>query len=143
MRKLFITCLAVSLFFSCEDLTEINDNPKRTDVAPAGSLFAGAEKSLIDNLSSPNVNQNIFRLLAQQWTETTYTDESNYDLITRNIPQNFWNVMYRDVLQSFSEAAKTVPNQDTTYISPATIKNQSAEIEIMTVFTYMVLVDTY
>jgi hypothetical protein len=141
MRKLFITCLAVSLFFSCEDLTDINDNPKRTDVAPAGSLFAGAEKSLIDNLSSPSVNQNIFRLLAQQWTETTYTDESNYDLTTRNIPQNWWHALYRDVLQDLREA-KTIVTADKK-LSAEVKANQLAVAEVMEVYTWALLVDAF
>jgi hypothetical protein len=33
-------------------------------------------------------------MFAQHWTETTYIDEANYDLSTRNIPQNFWNIMF-------------------------------------------------
>ena len=141
MRKILITCLAVSMFFSCEDLTDINDNPKRTAIAPAGSLLAGAEKSLIDNLSSPNVNLNIFRLLAQQWTETTYTDESNYDLTTRNIPQNWWHALYRDVLQDLREA-KRIVNEDKK-ISAEVKTNQLAIAEILEVYTWAILVDTF
>ncbi len=141
MRKILITCLAVSMFFSCEDLTDINDNPKRTAVAPAGSLFAGAEKSIIDNLASPSVNQNIFRLLAQQWTETTYTDESNYDLTTRNIPQNWWHALYRDVLQDLREA-KRIVNEDKK-ISAGAKANQLATAEVLEIYTWAILVDTF
>jgi hypothetical protein len=65
MKKLFIAIISIAAFMACDDLTELNDDPKRTDVAPAGSLLANAEKSLIDILTTPNVNSNIFRLIAQ------------------------------------------------------------------------------
>jgi hypothetical protein len=32
-------------------------------------------------MTSTNVNTNIFRMLGQHWTETTYVDEANYDFI--------------------------------------------------------------
>lgn len=133
--------MSLAVLVSCEDLTELNDNPKRTDVAPAGSLFANAQKSLVDNLTTPNVNTNIFRMLAQQWTETTYTDEANYDLTTRNIPQNWWHALYRDVLQDLREARKIVESDDNL---DATVKqNQMAIIEIVEVYTWSILVDTF
>ena len=132
------------IFISCKkNIDTLNTDTKNPSVVPAGSLFATGLKKLVDNTTTPNVNVGVFRLLAQQWTETTYTDESNYDLTTRNIPQNFWNSMYRDVLKSFAESAKLVPLQDPKYVTPGTIKNQSAIIEIMNVYTFSILVDTY
>jgi len=146
MKKIKIICFLFSMlvFFSCKkDIDTLNQDIKNPSSVPPGSLFTAAVKNLADNMTTPNVNVGIFRLLAQQWTETTYTDESNYDLNTRNIPQNFWNVMYRDVLNNLSEAARLVPAQDSLETSAATMRNQTAQIEIITVYTYMVLVDTY
>jgi hypothetical protein len=142
MKKIFQLLLTlVVVLTACDDLTELNDNPKRTPVAPAGSLFASAQKALIDNLSSPNVNLNIFRLIAQQWTETTYTDESNYDLSTRNIPQNWWHAFYRDVIQDLREARKIAEEDES--LDPEALTNQIAMIEIMEVYAWSVLVDTF
>jgi hypothetical protein len=133
-----------TVIMSCKkNIENLNVDTKNPVSVPAGSLFATGIKNLVDNITTPNVNSGIFRLLAQHWTETTYTDESNYDLNTRNIPQNFWNAMYRDVLKSFQESAKLVPLQDPKYVTAGTIKNQSAMIEIMYVYTYSILVDTY
>jgi hypothetical protein len=146
MKKIaIISAVMLSMFFvSCKkNIDTLNTDTKNPSNVPAGSLFATGIKNLIDNTTTPNVNVGIFRLLAQQWTETTYTDESNYDLNTRNIPQNFWNVMYRDVLKSFAESAKLVPLQDPKYVTLGTIKNQSAMIEIMDVYAYSILIDTY
>lgn len=132
------------IIVSCKkNIENLNENTKNPTTVPPGSLFASGVKNLVDAITTPSVNSGIFRLLAQQWTETTYTDESNYDLSTRNIPQNFWNSMYTDVLKPLQESAKLVPQQDSTYVSGATIQNQSAIIEIMTVYAYSVLVNTF
>jgi hypothetical protein len=141
MKKILIFLFVIVIGTACDDLTSLNNNTKRTDVAPAGSLFASAQKALIDNLTSPNVNLNIFRLLSQQWTETTYTDESNYDLSTRNIPQNWWHAIYRDVIQDLREARRTVEASEGLDAGVAT--NEVAMIEVMEVYAWSVLVDTF
>jgi hypothetical protein len=53
-------------------------------------------------MTSTNVNTNIFRMLGQHWTETTYVDEANYDFNTRNITNAHWSEIYRDVLLDLS-----------------------------------------
>jgi hypothetical protein len=143
MKKILISFIVTAFIFSCTDITEQNENPKKAKEAPAKTLFANAQKNLSDILASSNVNRGIFRLLAQQWTETTYTDESRYDLHTRNIPQNFWGILYRDVLKDLDEAAKTANAVDPLFIDEAVRKNQMALIEIMNVYAWSVLVDTF
>jgi hypothetical protein len=54
-------------------------------------------------MTSTNVNTNIFRMLGQHWTETTYVDEANYDFNTRNITNAHWSEMYRDVILDLSK----------------------------------------
>jgi len=79
-------------------------------------------------------------LIAQQWTETTYTDESNYDLNTRNIPRNWWNAFYRDILNNFQEAKKLIPTDVT---DAGQQKNEIAMADIMQVYAYYHLVTTF
>jgi len=125
-----------------DDFEEKNIDPKRAgENVPAETLFSNAQKNLTDIVTSANVNRNIFRLLAQYWTQTTYTDESRYDLSTRNIPQNFWNILYRDVLRDLLEARDLV-NADPE-LDAAVKANQLAMIEIMAVYTWAVIVNTY
>jgi hypothetical protein len=143
MKKILISFMAIAFIVSCSDITEQNENPKKAKEAPARTLFANAQKNLSDILASSNVNRGIFRLLAQQWTETTYTDESRYDLHTRNIPQNFWGIMYRDVLRDLDEAATTANAVDPLFIDEAVRQNQLSMIEIMNVYAWSVLVDTF
>lgn len=143
MKKIIITLLTAGFLFSCSDLTELNDNQKKAKDAPAGTLFANAQKNVSDILASTNVNRGIWRLLAQYWTETTYNDESVYDLSTRNIPQNVWGILYRDVLKDLETARTNVLAIDPLFIDETVRQNQIQLIEIMEVYSWSILVNTY
>ena len=144
MKNIFAIFLTLLIFSSCTKLEELNVNTKDPTKVPGESLFTRAQLGLIDQMVTPNVNSNNFRLFVQQWTETTYIDESNYDITTRPIPGNWWNSMYRDVLMNFKESAKVLqedgnqPGDDA-----AVLKNKLAIVEIMTVYTYSILVETF
>lgn len=107
---------------------------------PSYTLFSNAQLNLANDLASPNVNLNIWRLIAQHWTETTYLDEANYDLATRNIPQNWFHALYRDVLKNLDVAKQLIPGD---VDDPVVQKNQLAIVEIMEVFTYHYIVSTF
>ncbi len=113
---------------------------KNPGVVPSYSLFTQAERVLTNTVSSSSVNLNIFRLIEQQWQETTYTDESNYDIVTRPIPDGLWNALYRDVLQNMQQAKLLIP----TDVSDAgTQKNEIAIADILQVYSYYYLVTTF
>lgn len=138
------------LFVSCsDDITNLNKDTKNPTVVPAGSLFTNAEKNLVDQLTSTNVNDNVFRLFVQNWTETTYTDESNYDVATRTIPDTYWATLYRDVLMDLQESKKVLLtesyNGTAAEVAEKNLirKNKLAQIEILSVYAYSVLVDTF
>jgi hypothetical protein len=144
MKKIIAILLVFLVLTSCKKLSELNQNIKDPSVVSGESLFTGAQKNTFDQMTTPNVNLNIYRLIAQQWTETTYTDESNYDLTTRTIPDNQWDVQYRDILKDLDEAAKVI--KGTTYLAsenPAVKTNKLAIVEVMMVYNYSVLVETF
>ncbi|WP_242929501.1 SusD/RagB family nutrient-binding outer membrane lipoprotein [Pontibacter vulgaris] len=143
MKKLISVFILVLSVAACtDDFEEMNTDPKNaSENVPAATLFSNGQKALADVVSSSNVNLNVFRLLSQYWTETTYTDESRYDLSTRNIPQNFWNVIYRDVLRDLREA-RTITAADTE-LDEVTKANQIAQIEITEVYAWSILVNVY
>lgn len=144
MKNIFYIPLISLVIFSCEkNLTDLNVDKKRPSDVPAPTLFSNAQKNLTDVVTSSNVNLNIFRLVSQFWTQTTYTDESRYDLATRNIPQNFWNVLYRDVLRDLQEAKNVTIAETGSSVDPIQKKNQLAMIDIMQVYAWSVLVNTY
>src|SRR6185312_3075066 len=109
-KKAIILGVAATMLSACtKDLTSLNIDPKHPSTVPSYALFTGAEHTLANTISSSNVNLNIFRLIEQQWEETTYTDESNYNLKSRAIPDNVWNSFYSDVLINLEQAKKVIP----------------------------------
>ena len=143
MKKLIIIFIAVFVVASCSDNLEgLNENIKDPTSVSGESLFASAQKQLVDQMVTPNVNLNNTKLWVQYWQETTYTDESNYDQTTRPIPERHWRALYKDVLKDLNEAAIVI--EATTYPIDGALKpNKLAVIEILQVYTYSVLVETF
>jgi hypothetical protein len=142
MKKILIIGLSSLLIVSCtKNIERFNEEKKKAANVPAASLFANATKATMDYLASTNVNINVFRLVTQQWATTTYQDEPNYDFTTRNIPQAWWGWFYRDVLVDLQESKRLIPA--TPIISEGAKKNRIAIVDIMQVYVYSVLVNTF
>ena len=141
MKKIFLIFIPIFILSACtKDLTSLNVDPKKPLNVPSSALFTNAQRRLSNVLTTPNVNSNVFRLVEQQWQETTYVDESNYDFTTRPIPDNLWDELYGVALKNFDETKKKV-NED---VTDATIKkNDLAIIDIMQIYTYYYIVTTY
>jgi hypothetical protein len=142
MKRIIYALLGVMMLtVSCtKDISSINVDPKNPATLPSYAFFTNAERSLASTLSSSNVNLNIFRLIVQQWQETQYPEESQYDLGTREINDAVWNALYRDVIRDLREAKNLIP---TDVKDAATQKNQLAITEIMEVYTWYYLVTTF
>lgn len=139
---LIISSLSLLTLASCtKDISRFNEETKKPSSVPAEMLFSNGVRNLVDGLNSPNVNTNVLRFTVQHWAATTYQDEPNYDFTTRNIPQSWWTRMYRDVLADLNEARITV--EAVKVMDEATRKNQLAIIDIMQVYTYNVLVNSF
>jgi hypothetical protein len=147
MKKIYIVALAILplLLPACTDsFEEFNEEQKKPSIVAGEALFSNAQKDLIDQVSSTNVNDNIFKLWAQYWTETTYLDESNYDLVTRNIANNTYKYYYRNVLKDLLEAEAIIT--DTEYPldpSPKVKENKLHIIELVRAYTFQQLVDIF
>ncbi len=143
MKRILSFSLIILTFASCQkNITGLNTDPKHPTVVPSSTLVTQAELNLASTQSSSNVNLNIFRLIQQYWTETTYTDESNYILATRAIPDNWWNAWYRDVLNNFQQA-KVFARTDITAADPGVLQNDTTVIDIMQCYSFYTLVTTY
>lgn len=144
MKKILAILPLAVLMVSCtKNIQDLNAEDKKPTDVPAPSLFANAQKNVVDIMTSSSVNFNIFRLIDQYWTETTYTDESNYDLVTRNIPQSYWNTLYRDILNNLKLAKSKIYAQDPSTVTAAQLKNEAAITDIMEVYTYSILVNSF
>ena len=144
MKKIFTLILLILVISSCKKLQDLNTNTKYPKSVSGESLFTGAEINLFQQMVTPNANYNIWRLITQQWTETTYTDESNYDLVDRTIADNHWNWIYQYVLKDLDQASRNItatnyPGDE----SPALKRNRLAVVEIMTVYSWSLLVETF
>lgn len=151
MRKILLIIGFASLTFtSCErDITSLNEDPKHPTEVPSGVLFASAEQALLDQILNVNVNRNITRFFTQQWSETTYIDESRYDMVSRPIPRNHYNRMMSSasatvnspgVLSALRDARRFLDGEG---VDPIKKNNYIAMIELVNVYSWANLVDTY
>ena len=144
MKKIFVLLLTLASFVACsDDLSDVNVDTKNPSEVSADVLFSNATKDLFDQMVSTNVNRGIFKMVAQYWTETQYTDEANYDLTQRNINGSQWTILYRDVLKDLDEALVIMEENPDATLSEEHVQNQRAMIEVLQVFTWHVLVDTF
>lgn len=148
MKKIIYISFLTTLFFvGCDDrLEELNTDKRNPATVDPTSLFTQALRETVDMMVNINVNENPFNLYAQYWAQTDYPDESQYDLFTRTIPENFFENGYRDALADFNSAKVLLREQlvtGTSGLSDAQINNRIATINIMMAFVYATLVDTF
>ena len=144
MRKLLLPLLVFALVLSScqDDLTSLNEDPKGASDVPAEPLFSNALVNLGTLNTSVDYNRNMFKHMAQYWAQTTYNDESSYDLTDRTIPSNYWGVIYRDVLTDLQESSSLVEEDELNY-TDAQKQNMQAQIDIVEVMAYYQLVTTF
>ena len=68
-----------------DNLTEYNVDVKNPATVPGVALFSNAERTLTRTVVSTSVNLNPFRLYVQYWAQTSYPQESRYDINTRQL----------------------------------------------------------
>jgi hypothetical protein len=144
MKKLILSITALSLFMtSCvsDDPTFNDDKDKSYDV-PAETLFTNAEKELTDQLTTPSVNLSVLRYASQYWAATQYNTEARFNITTRRIGDGHWNALYRSTLSNLQTSKEVILAENGGNLD-ATQQNKIALIEILQVYTFQVLVDTY
>ena len=141
MKKIKYIILLIGITYGCQDFEDWNVDEKNPSSIPANFLLTSAEKDLFTRMCSTSVNYNIFKLFAQYWNETQYTDEVNYNIRGRDIGGNFFLYLYRDILNDLKEAQKLIAED--TSLSDDLKSTQSGVLEVLQVYTWHVLVDTY
>ncbi len=144
-NKYIIILLLATLLASCtKNFEDFNTDKKHPAVVPGETLLSNAQKNLANQLTTPNVNRNIGTFLAQYWTETTYTDEANYDVVNRTIPNIMFRDLYRDVLEDLNAASKLISEETAiTDAQKAVVSNKLKIVDLMQVFVYERLVDNF
>lgn len=145
MKKLILTIIISAIVFSCDDrLEEMNKPTKNAEFVPGVPLFSSGVRNMFDMMVSTNVNENVFRLYAQYWAQTTYPDESQYNMVNREIPDNFWRNAYRDALKDLDESRQIIESTWQENLVPEPVKtNQIAIIDVCKAFVFSVLVDAF
>jgi len=144
-NKYIIILVLTTLLASCtKNFEDFNTDKKRPADVTGEALFSNAIKNLADQLTTPNVNLNIFNLWAQYWTETTYTDEANYDIVNRTIADNTYRAFYRDILEDLQKASVLIALEEATVINTqAAIDNKLRVIDMIQAYCYQILVDVF
>ncbi len=144
VRLIFSIILFLSVIVSCtDDFESYNTDEKHSQEVSGDVLFTDAQIKLADRISSTNVNRNIWKLIAQYWTERSYTDEANYNIVNRAIPDDIWETYYA-ILKSLEEAKEYINEESVSFESDQINKdNRMAIIELVEVFIYQRLVDAF
>lgn len=150
-NRYWLLLVVIALLASCTDkFEEYNTDTKNPSEVPGEPLFSNAEKTLSDQISSTNVNNNVWKLWAQYWTETTYTDEANYDIVNRTIADWTFNYYYtgavaNDGVLSDLKRAKELISAQTPATDPEKVAQQNKLyiIDLLQVYSYQRLVDIF
>lgn len=144
MKKLIYLSIPILLLTSCtKDIDRFNLETKRAATVPAATLFSNAVRGVSDALASASVNTNPLRFTVKHWAMAVYQDEAQYDFSTRNIPQAWWTTMYRDVLNDLKESARIISADPDPAISAGVKANKLAIIDLMQVYVYNILVNSF
>ncbi|TLP82834.1 SusD/RagB family nutrient-binding outer membrane lipoprotein [Maribacter sp. ACAM166] len=140
MKKFFLIS-SILLFLSCSsDLEELNVDQKNATFAPPEAFFNLAVKNLSDLLSGIEYGATVnpwsnSRLLVQQISSVTYNEGTTYYLSFN------WSSVYQDVLINLQQSKKVIETSEAS--SSPESKNKLAILEIMQVYTYGRLVETF
>jgi hypothetical protein len=145
MKKIVLIISMMVMFFACNDrLEDLNTPRKNAAVVPFETVFASGTRSLFDMMVSSDVNDNNFRLYAQYWAQTTYPDESQYNMVGRQLPDNIWQNGYRDVLKDLNEAKKILNETwEARVMTEEDRQTQEGIIETLEVYTWSVMADIW
>lgn len=143
MKKLLIIISFFLALSGCTKLEDLNVNIKDFAEVSGESIYNGATRQFINQLSNENVNSNVTIMWMQHLAATTYPDESRYDMTSRGIPIFTWNTMYSFVLVNYKDVKRVLQTQPLSGISQAQRDNQLAIVEIMTVFAWSYLVENF
>ncbi|MDR0542047.1 MAG: SusD/RagB family nutrient-binding outer membrane lipoprotein [Dysgonamonadaceae bacterium] len=132
---LLVGLLAYSVS-SCDDLTGLNNDPKHYTEAKPAALFLSGQKNLADVYGTASAGTAPFRVISQIWTQNSATEESKYNLAVITNTGSWWTQLYAKVLSNLKQAKGG-------YAKEAGSQNAVAIVDILEVYTYYLLVNTY
>jgi hypothetical protein len=146
MKKIYLILLVlIGMSISCtKNFEDFNTDKKHPTAVPGGFTFANAQKALSDQIGTTNVNLNIFKVISQYITETTYTDEANYDIINRSIPDLIYRTFYRDIMNDLQDSKKSISAEEAIGDEAVAVqKNRVLIVDMVEVYCWQTLVDIF
>jgi hypothetical protein len=143
MKKIvyYVVFIAGGLLNACTgDLIDLNNDPKSYIEAKPGALFLSGQKNLADAYGSVGAGVAPFRVLSQVWTENAYPDEAQYNLARNNAPSGWWSAIYTKALVNLEHAKRQYAKDEQ---DANVLKNDLAIIDVLEVYAYYLLVNTY
>jgi len=140
-QSLLIAPVLLLLLSGCtKNLTSLNNDPKNPTTIAYNALFTEGQYQLAKVLTNADYDYNPQNFFEQYWQETTYLNESQYDILYRGIPDLDWNVFYLNVLANLVRADSLAKLQIT---DAGQLANVHAQIDITEVTTFYYLLTTY
>ncbi len=140
MKKILLLALLMVFTISCEDFEGWNVDTKNPSEVPPAFLITAAQQDMFQQMVGMNVNSNAFGMMAQYWGQTTYQDEASYLFRERDLGSSFWRRHYF-LLADLQEAARLITTESVE--DAGIVKNQLAMIDLMSIYSWHVLVDTF
>src|SRR6185312_5218680 len=140
-QRFLIISIPLILLGGCtKNLTKLNNDPKNPTSISYSALFTRGQQQLSNLLNTADYDFNPMNFFEQYWQETTYLNESQYDIFYRGIPDADWNTLYLNVLANLVRADSLAKIQVT---DAGALANVHAQIDIMQVMAFYYLVTTY
>jgi hypothetical protein len=137
---LIVSTLLILLVGCTKNLTKLNNDPKNPTTISYAALFTRGQQQLSNLLNTGDYNFNPMNFFEQYWQETTYLNESQYDIFYRGIPDADWNVLYLNVLANLVQADSLAKIQ---IKDAGQLANVRAQIDITEVTSFYYLLTTY
>jgi hypothetical protein len=123
-----------------KNLTKLNNDPKNPTSISYAALFTRGQQQMSNLLNTADYDFNPMNFFEQYWQETTYLNESQYDIFYRGIPDADWNILYLNVLANLVRSDSLAKTQIT---DAGELANVHAQIDIMEVTAWYYLLTTY
>ena len=141
LKHILIASIPLMLLAGCDkNVAKLNVDPKNPSNISYNALFTNAQQQLSNLLNTSDYNFNPMNFFEQWWQETTYLNESQYDILYRGIPDADWNVLYLNVLANLNRADSLAKIQIT---DAGTLAGVHAQIDVTEVMAWYYLLTTY
>ncbi len=144
MKKLVLTIFSVMIFFtSCKNVSDINVNPKAPTEVDPEMIITSVQINLANLINTPSYSSNVSPLWANYWTQTTYTEESNYDTSNRDVGGNIFFSIYTSILHELNLTKKGIEAITVSATLEPVKKNKLAVVKILRAYSFQYLVDNF